>query len=404
MFAYSYKSYLYLSIGLLFVLLQFFLQLSFGVLVPSLVAEMQLDSVHVGILSACYYFTYVSLQMPAGAIIGVFGTRYSISFGAIFCGFCAYMFSQSHSFEMAFIARILMGLGSSFAFIGVAQLLLENFPRRQYPIMFGVTEAVAMSSALFSNIYFANLLKTYSWHHVFFIIAFIGSTIALLAWFVLPSAYIKLDGVFLRLIAPCRLVVKNMVLWVNGLYCGLLYSMVAAFSGLWAMPFLLSVQKAPLVDVTLESSLLFLGLACGSPVAGYLYNRYSCHKLFMALSALLTFILSLVLIYFTPESLIYGSILFFSLGFLCCGYIMCYNLVVDVVDSSMSGAAMGFTNTLGVIIAPILQVVIGYYIKGAHILHAGPLLVEDYQYGLKFVPSVALIALILSRYLPKRGV
>lgn len=404
MFTYSYKPYFYFLIALSFLLLQFFLQLSFGILVPNLVSDFQLDLFQVGLLSASYYLTYVLFQLPAGSIICVFGTRYSISFGALFCGISAILFSLSHSFILALIARAIMGIGASFAFTGVTKVLLENFPKRQYSIMFGFSEAIAISSALFSHLLFANMLQKYSWHHIFFIIGFFAVLISALSWIFLPRALIEFSGALSRMLAPGLYLLKKLSLWVNGLFSGLMFAVVAAFSGLWATPFLMSVQKAPLVEVTFESSLLFLGLAMGSLLVGWLYKRYDCYQQIMAASAFITIVLSYILVYSTPIDLVYCSIIFFTLGFLCSGYIMCYTLVVDVVDSSMQSVAIGFTNTLGVLIAPLLQVLVGYSVETSKIMHTGQINLSDYQFGLKYIPLAAALAFLLSIYLPKRGV
>ena len=398
----NFRPYGFLLIALAFVLLQFFLQLSFGVVVPILTQELNLNPLNVGWLAAGYYFTYVSLQLPAGAIISVFGARLCLTFGALFCGLSAIYFSLSDSFMHAMFARISMGFGAAFAFIGISQVMLDNFSRARYPILFGFIEAIAMASALLGNLYLASLLKVYSWHKIFFIAGCLALSIGLLAWVFLPSKTIEASGVFARLWRICLARITNLGLWVNGIYCGLLFAIVAAFSGLWATPFLLSVQKLPLTTVTFESSMLFLGLAFGSPVAGFLYKRYAQHQLIMAISALITVVLSAWLIWWTPMQMLFGAFLFFMLGFCCCGYIMCYALATDLTAAHEEGAALGFTNTLGVVMAPVLQVLIGYFISKSSLLHYGAEVTADYQAGLQLIPIVALIALALCYFIPGR--
>ena len=401
MLFYSFRPFGYLLIGLSFVLLQFFMQLSFGIMVPLLQHELALDAVDIGWLSASYYLTYVILQLPAGAIMGVFGTRVTLSLGALFSGLSAIFFGLSDCYLYAFIARVMMGIGASFAFIGVSQILLENFPKRHYPLMVGFVESVAMSSALVCNIYFAGWLKVYSWHGIFVCAGAFAILIALLAWLFLPGIVINIHQVFRRLFASCQAVLANLGLWINGLYCGLLFAIVASFSGLWAEPFLLSVQKAPLVMVAFESSMLFLGLAFGSPLAGYLYRNCFSHRVLMVFSGLFGLLLSSWLIWWTPSSVTLGSIIFFLLGFLLSGYVICYSLVADILPDSLRSTGLGFTNTLGVAIAPILQVFIGVLIKDSHAKHLGDISVLDYQHGLILLPIVAFIAILLAIRVPK---
>ena len=57
------------SITALFILVQFFLQLSVGVIADNLRESLFLDAFQLSLLSSGYYIIYVILQTPAGILI-----------------------------------------------------------------------------------------------------------------------------------------------------------------------------------------------------------------------------------------------------------------------------------------------------------------------------------------------
>lgn len=395
------RPYLFWFLGLLFVFLQFFLQLSIGVLLPTLEKALNLNPLEIGELAASYYITYVLLQLPAGALLDIFGTRILLSLGALFCGFGCWLLSMSDTLYFAMFARVLMGLGASFAFVGAVQIVYENFPARQHSFMIGVTESVAMITALFSNTFFAGLLQEYSWRHIFAFAGMLAICIATLQWFLLPASSIYSAGGMKRLVRSCRSMLVSIPLWANGAYCGLMFTLISAFSGLWAMPFLMSIQKVPFTNITMEASMIFLGVAIGSPVAGWLYKNFNNIRIILFWSGVLALIISSWIIYFTPISAFLGGALFTILGVICCGYVVNYPLACDLVEPVERGAALGFTNMLCVCTAPLMHVGIGYIIERSS-MHSGHETVLDFRLGLCLLSIALICAIFLVRLIPNK--
>ncbi len=97
------------SIGTAFVMFQFLLQLSSGVMAESLMKAFSTSAVGAGLLSSAYYYIYVSLQTPAGMLIDRFGARRLMSFGAVVCALGCLVFSQTDHLWIAALARAMMG-------------------------------------------------------------------------------------------------------------------------------------------------------------------------------------------------------------------------------------------------------------------------------------------------------
>src|SRR3990167_5585057 len=112
-----------------FVLLQFFLQLSSGVVIGSIMYEMNLSALTAAMLSSSFYIIYTGLQIPVGILCDKNNPKILLTTTALICGFGCLIFASSHTLISLFIGRFLIGIGSAFAFVSLAHLV-----RRHYPI------------------------------------------------------------------------------------------------------------------------------------------------------------------------------------------------------------------------------------------------------------------------------
>ena len=92
----------------------FLLRVFPSVMIHPLMMTFQVKAGAMGILSAFYYFTYTPLQLPAGVILDRYKPRIVLSLSALTCAFGAILFSLTHVFALACIARAMMGIGSAF--------------------------------------------------------------------------------------------------------------------------------------------------------------------------------------------------------------------------------------------------------------------------------------------------
>jgi fucose permease len=70
-------------VSAVFVLFQFFLQLSSGEIIGGLMKTFALTAFGAGVLVSSYYYIYVLLQVPAGMLMDRYGSRGILSAGAL---------------------------------------------------------------------------------------------------------------------------------------------------------------------------------------------------------------------------------------------------------------------------------------------------------------------------------
>ena len=141
-----------------FLLFQFFLQLSAGVIFHGVKQSFSLtDDFKTSLLLSSYYYIYVIFQAPAGLLVDRFGPRYLLSMGAacvaVGCfGFAATSSCCCHPSQAA------SGAGA-IAFVSCMNLIRNWFPPKQFSFMTSLTEMFGMIGAIIGSVALAVWVK-----------------------------------------------------------------------------------------------------------------------------------------------------------------------------------------------------------------------------------------------------
>lgn len=398
-------------VTILFVLFQFFLQLSAGVMVEQLSESFKLTSFGAGFIASSFYLIYVILQTPAGIVVDRLGPRRLLGWGGVICALGCYVFASSSSPLVAFLGRLMMGGGASFAFVSSLYLVGKWFPVTRFAFMVGLTEAVGMVGALIGNVYLATLLQHVSWRTTMYVFSGVALVLALLCYAIVRDKPEDADDEPFKdasdFYRDVKWLLKHPRLWFNGMYAGLMFSLVTVFAALWGLPFLQLTQHVNLPVATLENSMMFVGIAIGSPIIGSLYSRILDQRYILVIAALLSAVFASMVIYETPHSIALSIFLFLMLGFCCSSYVLNFSLANDMVPKHIRSTSIGLTNTICLASAPLLQPLIGWFL---HVLasshhHFGLIdySVSNYHWALSILPLALVAAALIGVKLPKVG-
>jgi MFS family permease len=413
--AYSQKSYSLLTpwfiwlTSALFVLFQFFLQLSSGVMIDELMHSFSINALGAGLLASTYYYVYVALQTPAGMLIDYYGPRKLLTLGGFICAVGCWLFASATHLLLAELGRLLMGAGCSFAFVGSLYLISRWFSTSKFALMVGIAETAGTVGTIVGNLFLATAMGQFGWRHCMLGAAFGAVMISIACWLIIRDrpalstkevSRIKPDKFFQQAVA----IIKNPVAWWNGLYSGLLFSVVTVFVALWGIPFLMKAQHISITLATLVASFVFVGLAIGCPLIGFICQRLANRqKLMSACAFACATLLTVVLL--TPNlSLIITCLLLFLIGVLCSSYVINFAIAKEIASEQATSTSIGFTNTLSVITAPLMQPIVGGLLQFVHYLSGNTgkgiesYTLGDFQLALLILPLGLIFAGIIAFY------
>ncbi|WP_264770022.1 MFS transporter [Coxiella burnetii] len=306
----------------LFVLFQFFLQLSSGEIVDGLMKSFSLSAFGGGVLASTYYYVYVALQVPAGVMIDRFGPR------RLFHSMIA----------AAGIAAVISGL---------IWLIVRDGPSGAIPV------PVQSAKMLWRDFY---------------------------------------------------LLIKNAKAWINGIYSGLMFSIVTVFVALWAIPYMELTHHLSLLTASMVCNLVFIGIGIAGPVIGRLDRRIPRRRPLLITCSFVSAALMTIVIYAPQLPLMVVMGLMMLLGVFASGYVLTFGIANEIVPPHMRGTSLGFTNALSVGTAPLLQPLVGLilHLTARHSTDTEYYTIHDYQMALIVLPLLILAAGILAMWMPNR--
>ena len=224
-------------IGVSFVLFQFFLQLSSGMVIGAIMHDMSFSALKAGILSSALYIVYTALQIPVGVLFDNKNTKKLLAINAFICGLGCLLFARSHTFAGLFFSRALIGMGSAFAFIGLSHLLRQHFPLKQFGFLIGVSETVGFIGTVIGIMGLGALINDWGWRGFINGAGMVGLLIAFSCWRYIPNNAPSTNPASYYYQQLFQ-ILRNKKAWINGIFIALTFTVVTSFGALWAVPFI----------------------------------------------------------------------------------------------------------------------------------------------------------------------
>ena len=125
-----------------FFLYEFFLRVFTGSISVNLINSFHLNPSKFSFVGSSYYLAYALMQIPAGILIARLGARKIALLAVLLCVTGVFIFVFAYSYPVIILARILMGLGSSFAFVNLLVVSRTYFPPRVFGLLAGSTQII----------------------------------------------------------------------------------------------------------------------------------------------------------------------------------------------------------------------------------------------------------------------
>jgi MFS family permease len=395
-------------VTLSFILFQFALQLTSGIIVSGIMRSYQLNAFQASLLASTYYYTYISLQAPAGYLIDRFGTQVPLTLGALICGLGCYLFGSDLSLAWVLLGRILMGFGAAFAFVGAATIASQWFKPQKFVLLIGIIESSGMLGTLAGAYVIGAQVQMHGWQQAMRLAAEISVTLACIILLAVRDKSRTINPTPKASSPTIKKLFRSPPLWLNGLYAGALFSVITVFGALWAVPFLSTTHHWSLQQATHCVSLLFLGATLGAPILGRLAHKIKQRTCLLMLFSFFTTALMLIIIFCPSLSQAALNITFFFLGLSTSAYVINFSIAKELACTSTRGIAIGFTNMMAMVPAPFLQPAIGFLLyclsKQGHRVSFEHYTTRHFQEALLIIPILLLSSIFLSMYLPKKTI
>ncbi len=343
----------------------FFHRVAPSVMVSDLMRDFTIGGAMLGTLSALYFYPYVLLQIPLGALLETLGTRLLLSAALCLAAAGSVLFGLADNLLIAYFGRILIGMGSAVGFLGSLALAGRWFSPSHFGFLAGLAMFTGMSSGMLAQGPLALFVENFGWRHSLFALGGFGFLLAGLVFAFVRNqpAKERIDtarqpkGLSLPEIMKQAAGTKEV--WKIALVAATLSGPMLALGGLWGTPFLQTAYDLSRPQAAFLVSLLLLGWAVGAPAGGWLSDRLGRRKPILVSGSVCVCLLLTMLIFISdlPLAAVVSLLVLtgFSGGLMAC----CFALVRDVIPPAIAGGATGIVNSMTVASGAVLQPLVG---------------------------------------------
>jgi sugar phosphate permease len=342
-----------------------------AVLSGDLMRAFDTTGAELGLLHSSFFYLYAALQVPAGLLTDRFGARAIAAGGTGAMSIGALVFGASPTYAVAFLGRLLVGLGASVLFVSVLRFCANWYRPDEFGTMNGVTFSVGILGGLAATTPLAVAVEALGWRAT--VVALGGLGLAAAVGIVLlshdtPAAagLTPIENVPERpevtaadLRDHVATALREPETWLLGVMLFFMTGVGITIFGLWGIPYLVQSYD---ISVTRASVYLLVGNVggmVGPTLFGWLSDRIGRRTELIVLSAIV-FALTwgVFAVFGTIPLLLVGAIFLFS-RVLRGGIPLAFAVMKERHPEGASGTVIGIVNTMGWVGAAVFPVVLG---------------------------------------------
>lgn len=403
----SFYPWIVISFSSLFLFYKYVLQVSPSVMTNQLMEHFHLDGAGLGNLAAMYFYTYLVMQLFAGPLLDRLNARNMTVMAIAISAAGAILFATADSLMAAWIARACMGLGAAFATVSYLKMTSIYFKPEQFALIGGLLATAAMLGSMGGEAPLAMLIKLVDWQRSLLYCGYAGLIFALLFFLVVKNKPTKQNAVETPTMTwhDVVIILKKKGNWLMMLYSGFAFVPLSLFGGLWGNPFLEATYGYSTTDAASLTTIMFVGLAIGSPLFGYLSDIYHNRVWLMLLGLWISIVAIMVVIYVPHLDYEMLALFLFIFGLGSGAFMLSFAVGRDMNNVALMATVASLLNTgepiLGAFSDPLVGKFLdslwhGKVVNGIDIFSS-----FDYRVALTLLPvylALALICLSLLKY------
>ena len=162
----------------------YFHRIALSVVADDLIKEFQTTASIMGLLGSVYFYCYAAMQFPAGLLSDSLGPRKSVTFFLVIASAGSIIFGFAPTIKVAFIGRVMVGLGVSMVFIPTMKIFSQWFRTHEFAFMTGIFNAVGGVGVLAATWLLALMTSLLGWRVSFELIGVCTFIVVALVWLV----------------------------------------------------------------------------------------------------------------------------------------------------------------------------------------------------------------------------
>lgn len=246
-----------------------------AVLAPHISRAVHLDAGDLGLMTAMYFLTFGSFQLPLGVLLDRFGPRRVEAALLLFAAAGSAAFAVADGAGSLILGRALVGLGVSACLMAALKANVQWYPAPRLPLMNGIILSAGGLGAVAATAPVQAALAFTDWRGIYVGLAAVTLAVAVILFAVVPDREAgprAAEGVGTQLREIAGIFRDRRFLRVMPVGAMSMGSFLA-IQGLWAGPWLRDVAGLPPDGVAAGLTVMAAGMAAGFLLMGMIAER-----------------------------------------------------------------------------------------------------------------------------------
>ena len=352
------------GLGGLFFSYGYFQRVAPSIMVAELMGEFGVGAAVLGNLGALFFYAYAVMQLPAGVMLDRWGPRRVLTSAIVFCAAGCWVFATADGIDQAYVGRLMIGTGAGFSWVGALKLTTLWFPVHRFALVSGVCTMLGMVGGVGAQAPLAAVVQLAGWRESLIGVAVLGGVLAATVWLVVRDepghAPRNAPGPSAGVLHGLGRVLATPQVWLVALFAAMLVPCMAAFAGLWGVPYMMQAHGLEGPQAAAAVSLVLVGFGIASPFVGWWSDHIGRRKVPMLVGASVALAAIGALVYAPGLSVVAASTICLLYGIGSSAFVLAFATGREHGPPEAAGAAMGFINMMLVTVGAVFQPLIGW--------------------------------------------
>jgi sugar phosphate permease len=375
--------------------MSFLQRVSISVVATEFQAELGLNSVQLGMMTSGFFIAYAAVQPIIGLLSDKAGPEPVAAGSLVVAAIGSFVFVAARSFGVAFMGRVLIGLGFAAGFIPGVKAIAEMFPPNSFSSVNAVFLALGQLGSLVGAAPLAWATAAAGWRAVFTGLAVASVVLAVLCiayagWRARSAAADRRREAGAAAVAGAtvgavegagakgerratnREVLLSARVWLLAFYLFTKYGSQVTFQGLWGVPYLMAVYGVNATQAASAITMLAVGYVVAAPLVGRLadwlvargMDQFAARRRLLigtTVMAVVAWVPMVVAPGWAPWSVLQALLFIMGIGYSSASLI--FGIGKDLFPSSVSGFVTALINVTSIAGGAAMPPLVGWLVQ-----------------------------------------
>ncbi|MFA6916912.1 MAG: MFS transporter [Parachlamydiales bacterium] len=363
---------------------QYILRVMPNIMLDDIMLQFDIGAAAFGQFSGVYYIGYSLMHLPIGIMLDRYGPK-KIMTGCILLsvlGLLPLIFAEHWMYPI--IGRLMIGMGSSAAILGVFKIIRMTFSEERFPRMLSFSVMIGLIGAIYGGGPVSYMREVFGYHSVVELFAVVGVVLAAVTYWIVPNVT---SAPQTTVMSDIKEVISNKrVVW-SCILAGMMVGPLEGFADVWGTAFLKQVYGYDGAVAASLPSMIFIGMCFGAPVLSFIAEKIGSYLMTIIVAGVVMAASFFSFLYWqvSPSAI---SISFAVIG-VCCAYqILAIYKASTYVREGVAGLTTAVANMIIMIFGYAFHTAMGSVINAM----GGPTVSLALTYGVSVIPVAVALA------------